>query len=226
LCAGLHDDFGIKKGQIAHIDGNSSNSDSDNLVYLCLDHHDELDSKTSQSKGLTFEELKEYRRRLYEHYSSPRRTKKKTEAKVTKPSIKVYWKGWDILDNDTVVYDLRDAWRDRPELELDFNVTHELKDKIKLLKFGIITSGFIDEIPDGGNGYPKKTIHPDGRLLFESTKMVIDLMVGSWTKYSFALYFLEHCVDRKEDCSIRLFYASGPVDIPFRVWILGCEPKG
>jgi hypothetical protein len=56
----------MKRGQLAHLDGNPSNTALDNLAYLCLPHHDEYDSTTSQSKGLTINEVKLYRTRLYE----------------------------------------------------------------------------------------------------------------------------------------------------------------
>lgn len=65
LCFGLKHDLEIKKGQIAHLDGDNQNNNFDNLVYLCLDHHDQLDSKTSQSKGLNIEEVRRYRNELY-----------------------------------------------------------------------------------------------------------------------------------------------------------------
>lgn len=61
LCVGLHGDFGIKQLQIAHIDGNRNNNSEENLVTLCLLHHDEYDRTPSQSKGLTSGELKKYR---------------------------------------------------------------------------------------------------------------------------------------------------------------------
>src|SRR3990172_2590505 len=69
ICYGLERDTGVKKGQMAHIDGDSSNSAIDNLVFLCLEHHDEFDSRTSQSKGLTPGEVARYRSELYEHFS-------------------------------------------------------------------------------------------------------------------------------------------------------------
>ena len=65
LCFGLDHDLGIKKGQIAHIDHDPKNNDFDNLVWLCLDHHDQYDSRTSQSKGLTQHEVRHYRDDLY-----------------------------------------------------------------------------------------------------------------------------------------------------------------
>ena len=64
FCYGLDGDLRRKKGQIAHIDHDRSNSREENLAYLCMDHHDEFDSKTSQAKGLTESELREYKKRL------------------------------------------------------------------------------------------------------------------------------------------------------------------
>jgi hypothetical protein len=60
----LEGDFTRKKGQIAHIDQDSSNPDESNLVYLCFEHHDEYDSSTSQSKGITQAELRESKKSL------------------------------------------------------------------------------------------------------------------------------------------------------------------
>jgi hypothetical protein len=64
LCFALSNDAGEKKGQVAHLDRDSSNSARDNLVFLCLDHHDQYDSRTSQAKGLTIDEVKQYRSQL------------------------------------------------------------------------------------------------------------------------------------------------------------------
>lgn len=62
----------MKKGQIAHLDRDRTNNAEDNLAFLCLDHHDEYDSKTSQSKGLTEQEVKVYREQLYQWVLSRR----------------------------------------------------------------------------------------------------------------------------------------------------------
>jgi hypothetical protein len=67
LCFGLKGVASIKRGQICHLDRDPSNNDKDNLAYLCLKHHDEYDSRTSQSKGLTIEEVRRYRDELYRH---------------------------------------------------------------------------------------------------------------------------------------------------------------
>lgn len=64
LCFGLHGQLDDKKGQIAHIDEDPWNNDPDNLAFVCFDHHDQYDTSTSQSKGLTAAEVKRYRDQL------------------------------------------------------------------------------------------------------------------------------------------------------------------
>ena len=69
ICFGLHRKFDEVHGQIAHLDGNSENNVLDNLAFLCLPCHDRYDSRTSQSKGLTIQEVKHYRDLLYKQVS-------------------------------------------------------------------------------------------------------------------------------------------------------------
>jgi hypothetical protein len=58
FCYTLDGDVSVKtNGQIAHIDKNNANNAPSNAAYLCLVHHDEYDSRRSQSKGLTKGEL-------------------------------------------------------------------------------------------------------------------------------------------------------------------------
>jgi len=66
LCFGLNHDYSIKKGQIAHLDKDRSNASFENLVWLCLSHHDEYDSKSSQSKTYSEFEVKQYQQALYD----------------------------------------------------------------------------------------------------------------------------------------------------------------
>lgn len=70
LCFGLYQDTTTKRGQIAHLDQNPANPTLDNLVFLCFAHHDEYDSRTKQSKGLTSAEVKHYRDQLYSFIAS------------------------------------------------------------------------------------------------------------------------------------------------------------
>ena len=68
LCVFLAHRNDVRKGQIAHLNRNHKDSSFDNLVWLCLEHHDEFDTRTSQSKGLRPEEVRHYRDRLYARY--------------------------------------------------------------------------------------------------------------------------------------------------------------
>ena len=66
FCFGLSADLRLKKGQIAHVNQNAEDTRLENLCFLCQDHHDEYDSTTSQTKGLTANELRRYRQKLYD----------------------------------------------------------------------------------------------------------------------------------------------------------------
>ena len=70
LCFHLSRDLGEKHGQIAHIDKDPSNPSEDNLAFMCLPHHSLFDSKTSQHKNYTQNEVKSARAVLYEAIAS------------------------------------------------------------------------------------------------------------------------------------------------------------
>jgi len=57
LCWFWNADKSQKDGQIAHIDHDHSNSAANNLVYLCLEHHNQYDARQYQSKGITEDEV-------------------------------------------------------------------------------------------------------------------------------------------------------------------------
>lgn len=50
-----------KNVQIAHIDNNPSNNNEENLITLCLVHHDKVHSKSIMTKNYTELELKQYK---------------------------------------------------------------------------------------------------------------------------------------------------------------------
>jgi len=75
LCIFLNHRDEVRKGQIAHLNHDPRDFRFENLVWLCLEHHDEYDGKTSQSKGLTLEEVREYRDKLYERHKFPAKQK-------------------------------------------------------------------------------------------------------------------------------------------------------
>ncbi|MGC2236176.1 MAG: hypothetical protein WA584_08445 [Pyrinomonadaceae bacterium] len=92
LCYFLKRRKNEQKGQLAHLNHNRSNSDFSNLVYLCLNHHDDYDSRTSQSKGYTVKEVEEYRRRLYEELDT---------TNTPSPTTKIVRESNDSLTEDT-----------------------------------------------------------------------------------------------------------------------------
>jgi len=73
LCYYLDDKREPRRG---HTNRNRSRSQVDDLVWLCLDHHDQFDSRTSQSKNLMREEVRHYRDRLHRELGSGLHTQK------------------------------------------------------------------------------------------------------------------------------------------------------
>ena len=65
LCVYLDNCDRVRKGQISHLNHDASDSKFENLVFLCFEHHDEYDSRTSQSKGLREPEVRHWRDKLY-----------------------------------------------------------------------------------------------------------------------------------------------------------------
>ena len=72
LCFHFNGDLAEKLGQIAHLDDDPSNSDEDNLAFLCLEHHSLYDSRTKQHKNYTLAEAKKARDDLYEAIKADR----------------------------------------------------------------------------------------------------------------------------------------------------------
>jgi hypothetical protein len=86
ICFGLNRDMSIKQGQIAHLDDDPSNPHPDNLVFLCLAHHDEFDSSPRQSKGLTIGEVRRFRKELQDTlHVAMRREVQFGELKIVPP---------------------------------------------------------------------------------------------------------------------------------------------
>lgn len=80
MCYALGADFSQKAGQIAHLDQDRTKDAVDNLVWLCLPHHDAYDSKTSQSKGYIEAEVRQYRDQLYSEVARWRTTQPHEES--------------------------------------------------------------------------------------------------------------------------------------------------
>lgn len=72
FCFALNFDHAEKRGQLAHLDHDRSNSSESNLAWLCLDHHSSYDSQSSQHKGYTIHEAKSFKRDLEEFIGGKR----------------------------------------------------------------------------------------------------------------------------------------------------------
>lgn len=96
LCFFLDGIDKVRKGQIAHLNKNRTDSQFENLAFLCLEHHDEYDSSTSQSKAFLIEEVRQYRNRLYA---------KNPEFKAIMQSVDNPWTGEGSSDTDLSLYE-------------------------------------------------------------------------------------------------------------------------
>ena len=70
MCVCLRGDWTDKQVQIAHLSQDSSDSAYENLAVLCLSHHDEYDTKRSQSKGFSPDEVRCYKEFLVREIAS------------------------------------------------------------------------------------------------------------------------------------------------------------
>jgi hypothetical protein len=79
------------------LDHDPSDSDPDNLAWLCFEHHNEYDSQQRQGKGLTILEVKTYRSRLYAAIAAGAHA----TQEPSKPKIQAVRKQRQIEDSDS-----------------------------------------------------------------------------------------------------------------------------
>ena len=115
ICFGLHKDLRVKTGQLAHLNRDRSDSDAANLAFMCLEHHDWFDSKTSQSKGPTVGEARHYRDELYEEF------RRRDEAEAGEAVPATQGKFQPIFVDDEVL-NIRWTIRAPPEQWLDVDL--------------------------------------------------------------------------------------------------------
>jgi hypothetical protein len=65
LCFHLLGKSSPQIGQIASLDVSAGNASEDNLVFLCLDHHAQYDSRWTRGKNFTVQEVRAARSKLY-----------------------------------------------------------------------------------------------------------------------------------------------------------------
>lgn len=103
FCFFLNADLDVKKGQIAHIDRDPSNSAESNLAYLCQSHHDEYDTVSSQTKGFQEGELKQAKKDLEEWVEKHRKNMPSMSSSSSKDLVLPV----DVRENTPSVYNLR-----------------------------------------------------------------------------------------------------------------------
>lgn len=81
LCYGLNNDSEIKKGQIRSLKISSKKPKLINYVFLCLNHSEEFRLKTNRSKGISVEEIKIHREKLYKDLAENKLKEKHQESK-------------------------------------------------------------------------------------------------------------------------------------------------
>jgi hypothetical protein len=133
LCYGLRNDLSEKQGQIAHLDRIANHNEIENLAFLCLPHHDQYDSRTSQSKGLTGREVKHFRQDLHDLIvrdpESLNANKRSNEIRVRQrstaphsPNIATFGDNSPVVVNQSILSDDEYVKRaeKRPVVEIDF----------------------------------------------------------------------------------------------------------
>lgn len=121
LCVGIDGNSGECSGQIAHLNGNNTDNRFENLVWLCLNHHDRFDSTTSQTKNYTPIEVRIYRDKLYQSYTESEFSE--TEIKLIRSYLNEYSSIFtymfreygeiaNVIDSDIMqsLADIRDYW--------------------------------------------------------------------------------------------------------------------
>jgi len=105
LCLHFRGDIGIKKGQIAHIDRDHSNSVIQNGAFLCKDHHDEYDTLSHQSKRLTPGELRHAVAQVHEYVQAGGRPKvANSSLRLAKRRRNVVGVGIDVYNRRLPIY--------------------------------------------------------------------------------------------------------------------------
>jgi hypothetical protein len=84
LCFHLNADLRERHGQIAHLDHDRANSAEDNLAFLCMEHHSLYDSRASQHKNYTIQEIKWARTALCEAIAQGKHVVKPASAITAK----------------------------------------------------------------------------------------------------------------------------------------------
>jgi hypothetical protein len=179
LCVFIDNNSSERPGQIAHINGDHSDSRFENLVWLCLEHHDKFDSKTSQTKNYTQIEVKTYRDKLYSIHSNSDYSKEDIE--LVRTYIRRYSKMFSHLFNHYS--------------ELGYSIDHNIFDYLaeirdywytsQLRSFNPFIRGLQDEIANNIVG------------LISIYEINMYDLVGDWIKFDNARFSNEILIQKR-----------------------------
>jgi hypothetical protein len=152
-----------------------------------------------------------------------RSSAKKAAATRQRAAVWIFFNGDKLPLDYEIRLDFRKWSSQRPGITLDFHLPPNAPTRCKMC-FGVVTPPFFTRIADWSVEETGPVVLPDGRHLFSSDKMALNLLPGAWQRYEFTVYFRQHVVDRVDEFAIRFFGECGPVDIPFALRMLGLEP--
>jgi hypothetical protein len=137
----------VVKGQIAHIDRDSSHSVLENGAYLCKDHHDDYDTRPSQSKRFSPGELIQAQKLLHDFVrdgglptaaNTPKKVLKNQTRRGAGVSIEVYDRRLAIYK--TTIAFLREVTKDlRPVFPTVLKFTRDTEEALFLFDESIAT---------------------------------------------------------------------------------------
>ncbi len=184
LCVFIDNNQSERPGQIAHLNGDHSDNRLDNLVWLCLEHHDKFDSRTSQTKNYTQIEVKAYRDKLYQSHATSDYSE--ADVNLTREYLKKYGEMFSHIFHEYS--------------ELAFKIDHNVMDDLAeirdfwhtntLRSFNSTIRDTQDEIANNITG-----------LLSIYEINMYDL-VGSWIKFDNHRFPHEVLVKKREEAKI------------------------
>ncbi len=160
LCVFLDFDFRTKPLQVAHIDDDPSNSNEENLVVLCLEHHNEYDSRFRQSRRISTGEVLFYKSELERIFEG---------SEIDKPQVDYLSRLADVANQEAVQRDLFLEHFLPKSLEVpagEFRIKDEDAEKLPFWSGAISGTRDFGDWKDGSLDYSFTFTHPVSTGLF------------------------------------------------------------
>jgi 2-polyprenyl-3-methyl-5-hydroxy-6-metoxy-1,4-benzoquinol methylase len=158
LCFYFHGDLDWKSsGQIAHINRNRNDNEEGNLAFLCLKHHDDYDSKRSQSKGITKLELLYAKKSLYDALDAQYNNHNRPHRPEDNAEITEVYTEFE-LSNSVEFYDLVAEFYDERNTQ-NYEKTYDLIHSLCQDHKGDLSGISICDLGGGTGALLKKFMH-------------------------------------------------------------------